>query len=624
MQKEVNEIKNTQKSIIYPKVSSFDVMKEYAKLMRPHTLMVFLIVIGVLIAILSASVIAPLFYKKFFDLLNTVSGDGSMIDITPLTSIVFIILFINIINWIGWRVAWFSTNYLEGRVMANALQKAFDYTIYHSHSFFLNNFSGSLVQRINRFTRSFDMIFENIFYDLFSLIIKVVGTGIVLYITLPIMAYAIGAWIIIFLTISFIFAKIKLKYDVQASEMNSKITGMLSDSISNHNSVQSFSRFKYESNLINKINTSIMKLNIFRWNFGSILDSAQAFLGILIEFSVFYFGIKFWQSGLISLGTFVLVQSYILIIGHSLWSFSRVVRNIYQGVADAKEMVEILYLPHEIKNNPDAKKLIIHAGNIEFKNVSFVFDGKIKENKNIFENLSFSIRPGEKVAIIGSSGAGKSTLIKLLLRLYDIQTGEIIIDGQNIKKVTEESLRENISLVPQDTLLFHRTLMENIRYGKHDAKDEDVIKAAKLAHCDEFINSFTYKYETYVGERGIRLSGGERQRVAIARAILKNAPILILDEATSSLDSHSESLIQDAFHTLMKDKTTIVIAHRLSTIRKMDRIIVMDKGKIVEEGSHDELKNKEGGIYSRLWLLQAGGFENKSIEELFEEKEKGI
>ena len=211
-------------------------------------------------------------------------------------------------------------------------------------------------------------------------------------------------------------------------------------------------------------------------------------------------------------------------------------------------------------------------------------------------------------AIIGPSGCGKSTFIRLILRLYDLAGGKILIDDNDIHSVTQGSLRENVSLVPQDPVLFHRTLMENIRYGRKDATDEEVYQAARLAHCDEFVQALPLKYETYVGERGIKLSGGERQRIAIARAILKNAPILILDEATSSLDSESESLIQDALDVLMKNKTTIVIAHRLSTIRKMDRIIVMDGGAIIEDNTHDELLKNEHSLYGRLWKLQAGGF----------------
>ena len=214
--------------------------------------------------------------------------------------------------------------------------------------------------------------------------------------------------------------------------------------------------------------------------------------------------------------------------------------------------------------------------------------------------------------MIGSSGAGKTTLVRLLLRLFNITSGCISIDGVDISKISQENLRENISFVPQDPILFHRTLMENIRYGRRDATDEEVLNAAHLAHCDEFIHALPNRYETYVGERGVKLSGGERQRVAIARAILKNSPILILDEATSSLDSQSEILIQDALHKLIKGKTTIVIAHRLSTIREMDRIIVLKKGKIIEDGTHEELINKDIGLYKKLWNLQAGGFTDES------------
>jgi ATP-binding cassette subfamily B protein len=225
---------------------------------------------------------------------------------------------------------------------------------------------------------------------------------------------------------------------------------------------------------------------------------------------------------------------------------------------------------------------------------------------------------------VGPSGAGKSTVTKLLLRLYDLPHGSITIDGHDISKVTQESLRDAISFVPQEPILFHRTLMENIRYGRRDATDEEVLKAARLAHCGEFIDRLPYKYETFVGERGIKLSGGERQRVAIARAILKDAPILVLDEATSSLDSESEALIQDALATLMQGKTVVVIAHRLSTIMKMDRIIVLEGGKVVADGKHDELL-KEGGLYHKLWSIQAGGFLQDDLEpataELAEEDE---
>jgi len=319
---------------------------------------------------------------------------------------------------------------------------------------------------------------------------------------------------------------------------------------------------------------------------------------------LFFFAIKYWQQGLITVGVFVLLQAYIINLINHLWGFTRTVRDVYQGYADAKEMVEILLLPHEIKDSPSAKELIVNNGEIEFEKLGFSFN----ETRSALKDINLTIKPGEKVALIGPSGAGKTTFVRLLLRLYSPPSGEILIDGQDISEATQESLRKNISMVPQDPILFHRTLAENIGYGRRDASRAEIEKAAALAHCDEFISNLPFGFETFVGERGIKLSGGERQRVAIARAILKNAPILVLDEATSSLDSHSEMLIQDALNTLMAGKTTIVIAHRLSTIQKMDRIIVIDEGKIVEQGSHQELLANENSLYKKLWTLQAGGF----------------
>ncbi len=267
-------------------------------------------------------------------------------------------------------------------------------------------------------------------------------------------------------------------------------------------------------------------------------------------------------------------------------------------------MTVILNTPHEIVDIPKAKKLKVPRGAIEFKGVDFCYH----KTRKVIDNFNLKIKSKERIALIGPSGSGKTTVVKLLLRMNDVARGEILIDGKNIAKVTQDSLRENISLVPQNPILFHRTLMENICYGKPNASKQQAISAAKKARADEFISVFPNKYNTYVGERGVKLSGGERQRVAIARAILKNAPILVLDEATSSLDSHSEKLIQEAIEELMKNKTVIVIAHRLSTIRKMNRILVIDHGKIIEEGTHQELLAKARGKYKRLWELQSGGF----------------
>ena len=453
-------------------------------------------------------------------------------------------------------------------------------------------------------SRAFEKILDRIVFSIIPLGILIIGTCIVVWQINHIFTFAIIIWMVVFMSFNLFFSRYKLKYDLAVTELDSKTTGVLSDNITNHSAIQLFTSTDYESESYKEVTNEQARAMRFSWNLSSTVDSIQASLMVVMEFVLFYFAIKFWQAGTISVGTFVLIQVYFISLGGKLWDFSRIVRDLYEAFADAKEMADIMLLPHEIKNIPNAGELKVSVGKIEFKDVTFSFNS----TREVLSGISTVINGGQKIALIGPSGAGKSTFIKLILRLYDLAGGNILIDDTDIHTITQESLREHVSLVPQDPVLFHRSLMENIRYGRKDATDEEVFKASRLAHCDEFIQSLPLKYETFVGERGIKLSGGERQRIAIARAILKNAPILILDEATSSLDSESESLIQDALDVLMKDKTTIVIAHRLSTIRKMDRIIVMENGAIIEDNTHDELLKNPDSLYGRLWKLQAGGF----------------
>ncbi len=610
---QIDESPKREGAIEYPHVTMWDTLREYWNLTRGFRFLGVIVFIGVTVGVVSQSVIAPIFYKRFFDVLATASSSTTF-PTHEILVILFAILGLNLFGWLIYRSSIFVFTYVEARMMRKIRQYAYEYVLGHSYSFFLNNFTGSLVQKINRFMRSFERLFDRIAMDIVPLLLKVGGALAVLFFVNPIIAYGMIAWMVIFGFSTYALTKFKLKYDRNAAELDSRVGAIMSDSISNHSSIQFFANHTNEFERFRKTNTKQADIVLFRWNLQSGMEMVQTLLSLVVEFLVFYYLILNWGASWVTIGTFALIQSYIMNIEGSMWNFGRMIRDLYESMADAKEMVEILHLEREVKDVKSAGDIKVDKGQINFKNIGFRF-GK---GRAIFEGMTFTIEPGEKVALIGTSGAGKSTLMKLLLRLYDIQSGEILIDGQDIKDVTQDSLRNNISLVPQDPVLFHRTLMENIRYGKKDATDEQVIEAAKLAHCDIFINEFPQKYETFVGERGVKLSGGERQRVAIARALLKNAPILVLDEATSSLDSHSESLIQDALHTLMKGKTTIVIAHRLSTIRNMDRIIVVSRGGVVEEGSHDELIKKDGGIYAKLWSLQAGGFANKSIEELLE------
>ncbi len=549
-------------------------------------------------------VIIPLYYKKFFDTL-TITNSLSRADLaSELIKIIVIILIINICSWTIFRAAVHANSRFQPKIMADLANTCFNYLQQHSHKFFINRFTGSLVRRVNRLVDSFEAIADRFYWDLFPTALKIVIILIVLTFTHPLFALIILIWAIVYIAISYGFALYKLKYDIQIAEHDSRVTGDLSDAISNNLNIKLFSALRKELFRFKRLTKKQQKLRTFNWDLNGYMEAFQHGIMVALEFLVFYFAIRLWLKGQITIGDFVLIQTYLLTIFMQLWDFSRIIRDIYRRLADAEEMTEILNTPYAVQDKPQAGELTVPAGQVVFKEVSFSYT----KTRMVLKNFNLEIKPQEKVGIVGPSGAGKTTLANILLRLYDVQQGKILVDEQNIADVTQNSLRENISLVPQDPILFHRTLIENIRYGKPQATKAEIAKAAKAANCHDFINQLDQGYETYVGERGIKLSGGERQRVAIARAILKNAPILVLDEATSSLDSHSEMLIQDALEKLMTGKTTIVIAHRLSTLLKMDRIIVIDDQEIVETGTHKSLLKKPNGLYRKLWQLQAGGF----------------
>lgn len=540
----------------------------------------------------------PVFYKRFFDEL------GQSAPAEVLIGIIAVIAGINLANWLFAAIAHFSLSLATAKIMARLKQKSFDYLMLHSRKFFVNNFTGSLVQKVNRFAYAFEILMDNLVFNLIPIAIYILGSIAVTAFLAPPIALVIVIWSLLVIAANFIFSRWKIKYDVARAAADSKTTGFLSDNIVNYISVKLFNGYRSESSDFKKVSDDQAQKTITTWQLSNAANITQHFLIIIVEFAAFYYTVLLWQSGQAFIGTFVLVQTYVIGISDQLWGVNRMFRGIYQAIADSKEMVEILETPHQIKDFPGAKILAGAKGKIDFENVVFGF----QDDRIILKNFDLSINSGEQVAIVGSSGAGKTTLTGLLLRLFEPTGGRILIDGNDIREITQESLRKNISLVPQDPVLFHRSILENIRYGRPEASDEDVIAAAQMAHCDKFVQKMPAGYQTMVGERGVKLSGGERQRVAIARAILKHAPILILDEATSSLDSKSEALIQDALDALMKDQTVIAIAHRLSTIRKMDRVVVLKGGTIIEQGSHQSLIRKKDGIYRKLWRLQSSGF----------------
>jgi ATP-binding cassette subfamily B protein len=581
------------------------IMKQYWNGMRPYRWLFFGAYFTYFLMNV-VNIIVPIFYKKFFDLLTQTGGEKVLL-LPGLFRLIIIIAVIHLTSWFFWRFADVTSTVMMSKTLAKLKQNCFDYMLGHSYSFFANNFSGSLVQRVNRYARSFEILGNTFVYQIMPMFVVIIGSVLVTYFIAPVISLVIIIWVVIFVSFSLIFSGWKLKYDIKRAESDSRTTGYLSDTITNNSAVSLFTGLNYEEGSFKDISDDQAKKTRISWFLNDAVDMVQAFFILAVEFFVFYFILRYWGMGLATVGTFVLAQTYVIGLANQLWQLNQSIRHVYEGIADAKEMVEILETEYEIKDVPGAKEIKVGKGEIAFKNVGFKFN----ETREVLSDLNLVIKPGEKVAIIGPSGAGKTTFVRLIMRLYEVTKGKIEIDGQDIHAVTQDSLRENISLVPQDPVLFHRTLLENIRYGRREATDDEVKEAARLAHCAEFIETLPLKYDTFVGERGIKLSGGERQRVAIARAILKKAPILILDEATSSLDSHSEKLIQDALDNLMTGCTTIVIAHRLSTIRKMDRIIAMKDGKIIEEGTHAELANKDSGLYKDLWELQAGGFIQK-------------
>lgn len=585
-----------------PSVTAWQVFSTYWQVLTRFRSVIVFNIFSIVVGSVLNYVLVPVLYKKFFDALTAPADPHTLVP--QLIQIIFFILAVNAGAWLSWRIASFVGSYLQTSGIAELKEQAFNYLIGHSYTFFSDNFTGSLVQRINRYARSFERLCDRLFWNILPLFTQIIGAAIVLWFINPFITLIMLVWVGLFVVAGYAFARWKLPFDRQRAEADSKTTGVLADNITNHHSIQLFAGYLRESLSFRGVTRDQARITRFTWDLNNMMDGISAGLIIAVEFLLFYYAVYYWAEGQLSVGVFVLIQVYILGMGHQLWELSRIIRDYYESMADASEMVEILRTAHGIRDVPGAATLAVPKGEITFNKVSFAFN----QTRMVLKDITLRIASGEKLALIGPSGAGKSTLARLILRLYDVTHGSISIDGQDIRRVTQESLRQQVAFVPQDPVLFHRSLRDNIRYGRPEATDEEVERAAHLAHCDEFIDSLSDGYNTFVGERGVKLSGGERQRVAIARAILKDAPILVLDEATSSLDSHSEGLIQEALEVLMKGKTVVVIAHRLSTIRKMDRIVVIKEGRVAEEGTHDELLVKEGSLYASLWNMQAGGF----------------
>lgn len=569
--------------------------------MKKHWVSFVLVFLFYAVGIIFSNVFKPIIFKSIIDLFT--SSLPREILFNQAIHYIYITAVIVIIYNIGFRTADFSVAFFESKVMKKLYDFAFEKLLNHSYNFFSSNFSGSIIAKSKRFSKQFETLVDVLSFQVWFSFVTVTGILIVLFYKLPILAWIFLVWSFLYILITLLFIRKKINYDVEEASADSIVTGKFSDAIINVLNIKIFSSDKFEREKFFLVTDNEEKKRHKAWQYGNFQNLVQAFLMGILQLLTLYFSVYLWYLGSITIGTLVLLQLYLANLFDILWGLGRSLTRAMKVMTDMQEMIDLFDAHVDIVDPENPEALNIRDGNILFDHVSFSYKGGI----NILKDFNLDITAGERIGLVGHSGAGKSTITKLILRFADTNEGHIFIDKQDIKNITQNDLRSVISYVPQESILFHRSLAENIAYGKPDASMEEIIEVAKKAHAHEFISKLPQGYDTLVGERGIKLSGGERQRVAIARAMLKNAPILILDEATSSLDSISEYYIQDALGELMKGKTTIVIAHRLSTIQKMDRIIVLDQGQIAEEGTHSELLEKNG-IYADLWNHQTGGF----------------
>ena len=479
----------------------------------------------------------------------------------------------------------------------------FSYLQHHSQRYFLGNFAGSLANRIAETSMGTAQVLWTLMFDFWPLAITfIVSLGLLAQVDTS-LAAVLGAWMSAYVGISFLLSKRCRRYARDYAAARSLVSGKIVDSVTNIMNAKLFARRDFEREYLEHyLDFEVDRARRVFW-FMEAIRWFQFSAAMLLMLGIVGHAIALWADGGMSVGQFAMAASMSLIIIEQARGLSRKFLDFFEYLGNVNDGVGIIVRPHEISDAAGARPLTVTRGEITLEDVGFAYTA----GRPVFSGLNLRIGAGEKVGLVGYSGSGKSTLLNLVLRLFDLQQGRILIDGVDIAGVTQESLRRAIAMIPQDPMLFHRSLLENIRYGRLDASDEEVRAAARKAHADEFISQTEEGYASLVGERGVKLSGGQRQRIALARAILKDSPILLLDEATSALDSVTERHIQDSLRTLMAGKTVLVIAHRLSTLAHLDRIIVFHHGAIIEDGSHAALL-AAGGHYARMWAMQAGGF----------------
>lgn len=568
--------------------------------------------IGAALAVIAQGMIPPYIISRIFSKLQTAYAHHEVLHFSTFLPYFIWFTIAMLAGVVFWRLqSWFVWK-LEVNVHRDMANDLYDHLQAQSQRFHADRFGGALVSQTNKFMGAYERMMDDFIWNIVPSFTTVVVAIIVLaFISYP-YALILLALTMVYLALMSRRVVKQMPHNVAQAQAESRQTAALADAITNVGTVRAFAGENYESKRFrgvthnfylayNKLSVEVLKTEAL----SHVQTNGFQVVSLL--------------AGLIAVTTYgtnvsllYLLISYTQSIVSQLLQFSRIVRNINRGLGDSVEMTEILNIMPEIKDPLNPEKAHMARGEVMFHNVAFSYPENTEDP--LFNGLSLKIKPGEKVGLVGPSGGGKTSITKLLLRFMDIEAGAITIDGQNIASIKQSDLRTRIAYVAQEPILFHRTLAENIGYGDPGVEQKVIEGVAKMANAHEFIAKLPKGYSTMVGERGVKLSGGQRQRVAIARAMLKNAPILVLDEATSALDSESEVLIQDALWRLMEGRTAIVIAHRLSTIQKMDRIIVLDGGKVVEQGSHKDLLRQDG-TYAKLWAHQSGGFMDGEDEE---------
>ena len=519
---------------------------------------------------------------------------------------VIALLLVNAIGQTCSKLQDWSVMQLEMNGNYHLARLCFDTLSNQSMTFHTSRFGGSLVSQTSRFMSGYTGLVDVVVYSLIPTIASIICTLVTLLPVSPLFVVILFTLLTVYVVVAYTMYQRILPLSAATANAQNKLSGVLSDAVTNILAVKTYGREDYERGLFDEADREAMDAERISMNAMMRRGAMTSTLITIIMFvtSIFVTGGNAWFG--ISAGTLVMMFSFTYQLSMRFNYVNSMLARMNRAVGDAAEMTKILDEPRLVEDAPNAPDLVVTKGTIDFSHLAFRYLDAA-EDDYVFRDLDLHVPAGQRVGLVGRSGSGKTTLTKLLLRLSDVQEGRILVDGQDISACTQQSLRRQVAYVPQEALLFHRSIRENIAYGKPGASDEEIREAARLANALEFIDRLPRGLDTMVGERGVKLSGGQRQRVAIARAILADAPILVLDEATSALDSESEAAVQGALENLMAWRTSLVVAHRLSTVASLDRIVVLENGDIVEDGTHQEL-SQAGGVYETLWDRQSGAF----------------